>query len=186
MTQSSQNRKVEDLQLDDKNANRGTIRGRAMLSDSFENYGAGRSILIDKNGKVIAGNKSLEAYAEAGGEEVVVIPTDGKQLVAVQRTDLDLDKDKQARELAVLDNRTAEIGLSWNVEALQQLSTEGVNLLAAFDQPELDHLTAISEQAAANALQLNAPPADFPEYNENIKTEYRCPKCSYCWSGKPN
>lgn len=30
-----------------------------------------------------------------------------------------------------------------------------------------------------------SPRKDFPEYGEDIETEYRCPKCSYCWSGKP-
>lgn len=26
---------------------------------------------------------------------------------------------------------------------------------------------------------------DFPEYNEELETEYCCPKCDYVWSGKP-
>src|SRR5437763_132088 len=28
------------------------------------------------------------------------------------------------------------------------------------------------------------PPEDFPEAGEDIPTAYRCPKCSYEWSGK--
>ena len=27
------------------------------------------------------------------------------------------------------------------------------------------------------------PPEDFPEYDEDIETEHRCPKCGYDWSG---
>ena len=30
------------------------------------------------------------------------------------------------------------------------------------------------------------PPADFPTADENLPTEFQCPKCSYRWSGKPS
>jgi hypothetical protein len=29
------------------------------------------------------------------------------------------------------------------------------------------------------------PPEDFPEYDEDLETEYCCPKCGYEWSGQP-
>ena len=29
-------------------------------------------------------------------------------------------------------------------------------------------------------------PEDFPEYDEDIETEHRCPKCGYEWSGSMN
>jgi len=29
------------------------------------------------------------------------------------------------------------------------------------------------------------PPEDFPEYGDDIDTEYKCPKCDYEWSGSP-
>ena len=38
-------------------------------------------------------------------KSIAVIETDGNCLVAVQRGDLDLAKDKKARELAIADNR---------------------------------------------------------------------------------
>jgi hypothetical protein len=28
------------------------------------------------------------------------------------------------------------------------------------------------------------PPEEFAEYGEDIKTEHRCPRCGYAWSGK--
>jgi hypothetical protein len=31
-----------------------------------------------------------------------------------------------------------------------------------------------------------SPPAEFPAYDESLSTEYCCPKCGYCWSGKAN
>ena len=52
--------KVDDLITDNRNANSGTIRGRAMVEESFARYGAGRSVLADKNGRLIAGNTSKQ------------------------------------------------------------------------------------------------------------------------------
>ncbi len=110
--------KLSDLVKDDKNFNKGTEYGTQVLKESIEKYGAGRSILIDKNGKVIAGNKTLQAAVEAGqvNDNVLLIETDGKDLVAVQRSDLDLDSDITARELAFVDNRASEVGLNWDYE----------------------------------------------------------------------
>ena len=57
---------IKDLTPDPQNANKGTERGVEMLEQSLRSYGAGRSLLIDKNGVVIAGNKTLEAAASIG------------------------------------------------------------------------------------------------------------------------
>jgi hypothetical protein len=84
-------RKLSDLALDSGNANKGTERGRSALEASLRKYGAGRSILIDKNGRIISGNKTVETAADIGLDNVIIIQTDGKQIVAVQRTDLDID-----------------------------------------------------------------------------------------------
>ena len=70
-------KKVSDLTPDTHNANRGTERGMAMLENSLREFGAGRSILIDREGRVIGGNKTLEKAAEIGLEDVVVVQTDG-------------------------------------------------------------------------------------------------------------
>jgi len=29
------------------------------------------------------------------------------------------------------------------------------------------------------------PPEEFPTADENLPTEFTCPKCKYSWSGKP-
>ena len=62
------------LKLDPHNANRGTDRGRRAVADSLAECGAGRSILVDRDGTVIAGNKTLEA-AQALGLPVRVVET---------------------------------------------------------------------------------------------------------------
>ena len=50
--------KISDLTPDPQNANKGTERGRGMIEDSLRRLGAGRSILVDKHNRVIAGNKT--------------------------------------------------------------------------------------------------------------------------------
>ena len=114
--------KISDLIPDSKNANIGTQRGRGLLEKSLRELGAGRSILLDKNGRIIAGNKTTEIAADIGLEDVIIVETDGSKIVAVKRTDLDLDDvSGKARELAIADNRTGEIDLEWDTEALQDL-----------------------------------------------------------------
>lgn len=68
---------LKDLTSDDHNANRGTERGKGMIQSSLRAYGAGRSVLCDRNGKLIAGNKTVENAAEVGLRELIVVPTDG-------------------------------------------------------------------------------------------------------------
>ena len=45
------------IKPDQHNANKGTERGKELLDQSIKELGAGRSILVDKDGHVIAGNK---------------------------------------------------------------------------------------------------------------------------------
>lgn len=109
---------MDDLKFDKCNANKGTGRGKELLEQSIRELGAGRSILTDKDGNVIAGNKTLEAARKAG-LKVRVITTSRDELVVVQREDLDLtDNAGEARRLAYLDNRVAEIDLQWDAEVI--------------------------------------------------------------------
>lgn len=135
--------KISDLVLDSNNANLGTERGRKALAESLKNYGAGRSILVDRKGRVIAGNKTLEQAVAAGHKDVIIIKSDGKKLVAIQRTDLDLAKDPKAKGLAIADNRVAELDLNWNPEVLQSL-VKDVDLTTFWDADELETLLGTS------------------------------------------
>ena len=131
--------KLSDLKQDSKNANKGTPRGRKVLASSLEQYGAGRSVLIDRDGNLIAGNKTAQQAANAGIEDVIVVQTDGTQLVAVQRTDLSID-DPKALGLAVADNRSSEVGLQWDADVLKELSVD-LDLQPYFTEAELADLT---------------------------------------------
>ena len=65
--------KISDLIPDNVNANRGTKRGSGMLERSLRQYGAGRSVLVDSSGRIIAGNKTVEAAGSIGLEYAVVV-----------------------------------------------------------------------------------------------------------------
>ena len=117
------NKKLSDLTPDSQNANKGSQRGQHMIEESLRAYGAGRSILLDKHGTIIAGNKTAENCGAIGMEDVLVVQTDGTRLVAVQRMDLDL-KDKHTKELAIADNRTAQVSLDWDIDVLKELDVD--------------------------------------------------------------
>ena len=133
--------KISEIQFDLSNANRGTERGRYALEASLRKYGAGRSVLIDKHGRLIAGGKTTETAGDIGIDDVIVIQTDGTKLVAVQRTDLDLDSN-EARELAYADNRVGQLDLDFDPAQILADLNAGVNLDQFWRKDELDELLA--------------------------------------------
>jgi len=136
---------IADLRPDPDNANLGTERGLRVLDDSLRECGAGRSILADASGTVLAGNKTLERAADIG-LPVRIVQTDGTELVVVQRTDLDLAGDdgqrERARRLAYLDNRSSELGLAWDATQVLADLEAGVNLEGLWRDDELTELLA--------------------------------------------
>lgn len=134
-----------------------------MIESSLRDYGAGRSILIDKNGVVIAGNKSMEAAASIGLDDVIVVKTTGNQLVAVQRTDLDLTKDKAAKALAIADNRCNEVSLTFDGALLAELAEE-IDLSSFWSEQELGELLKSSEE---------------PDNPPKAKPMVHCPSCGH-------
>ena len=132
-------RSNEDLQIDPRNANRGTPRGRHLLESSLREYGAGRAVLTDRDGVLIAGNKTFEV-AQRLGIPTRVIETDGQELVVVRRRDLRLASDPQARALAIADNRVGELDLDWDPAILQQLQADGLDLGLFWTTEEFERL----------------------------------------------
>ena len=114
---------IESLVPDNKNFNKGTQFGDHLMDESLRRFGLGRSILIDKNNRIIAGNKTAEKAADIGFTDVVVVEVDGNQLVAVKRKDIDLDSAK-GRELALADNATGKANLAWDEELIADLSAQ--------------------------------------------------------------
>jgi len=112
--------RLGDLTPDPKNARRHTPRNVGMITEALHEVGAARSIVIDEDGVVLAGNATIEAAAAAGIEKVQVVEADGQTIVAVRRRGLTR---KQKARLALYDNRTAELA-EWDTELLASLNTE--------------------------------------------------------------
>ena len=120
---------IEELAQDTHNFNKGNEQGQELMERSFKEMGAGRSILIDRNGHIIAGNKSQKAAIAAGIKKVRVIETTGDELVAVKRTDVDIDS-AEGRKMAYLDNLTTQVNLTWDQTELEavQADVEGFDI----------------------------------------------------------
>ena len=117
----AQEKKISSLIPDDKNMNKHNQYGMHLLEKSISSLGLGRSILVDKNNRIIGGNGVAETAASLGIEDCIVVETQGDQLVVVKRTDIDLDS-KQGRELALADNAVAHVNLDWDDEVIQEIS----------------------------------------------------------------
>ncbi len=167
--------RLTDLRPDEKNANAGTERGRALVEESLRRYGAGRSILVDRNGRIIAGNTTHEAAIDIGLTDAVIVKTDGTKLVVVMREDLDLDS-PAGRALAVADNRSSEVGLRWESGILAELAADGaIDLSMMFSPVELADL--LGSDAPTPRFQPQQPERRLDELAANTT----CPACGHSW-----
>jgi hypothetical protein len=121
---------------DPKNRRKHTPRNVGMIVEALHKVGTGRSIVIDENNEVLAGNATIEAAGEAGITDLKVVEAKGSELVAVRRTGL---SEAQKRDLALYDNRTAELA-EWNVDQLVKDAEEGLDLETFFYEDELSAL----------------------------------------------
>ena len=114
---------VEQLKFDDKNFNKHTEYGMRLLEESVQKFGMGRSILLDKNNRIIAGNGIVETASQVGLNDVIVVETEGNQIAAVRRKDIDLDSAK-GREFALADNATGKANLSFDTDVIFEQAEE--------------------------------------------------------------
>jgi hypothetical protein len=150
--------KIDTLIPDDRNANLGTDEGQKLLSEALKEDGAGRSVLADQKGRLIAGNKTVAQAKAAGIENAIVVQTTGDELVVVERVDVDLDS-PQGRRMAVADNRISQIDLQWDEARLREFLREGIELDAYFDQDEIQRILAAGQPDDEPAPDLSKLPS---------------------------
>jgi len=132
------------------------------VAKSLERFGWGAVIIARReNGRVIAGHTRLKAAIKLGHEKVPVRFVDITE--------------HESRALALADNRLGELA-NWSQDLskiLSELDKDEVNLDGlGWSLVELEKL-----------MVENEPAAQFEEFNEDIGTDHRCPKCNYEWSG---
>lgn len=163
---------LKDLHQDPMNARNHNPRNLGMVVDSLREVGAARSGVVDEDGRILAGNLTWEALAEAGIERVRVVDAGGDEWVVVRRAGL---TEAQKRRLALFDNRTSELA-TWDPEVLAGLvSEDGSALDGLWTGEELERLWRDLEG-----------PGEWTEYDEDMgATEAEkaawatCPECGH-------
>lgn len=127
---------INDLKPDAENARRHNPRNIDMITSSLGEVGAARSIVIDEDNVILAGNGVLQAAKAAGIENVRVVEADGQTIIAVRRSGLTAE---QKKKLAYFDNRTAELA-DWSPEQVLADLDAGFDLSGLWDKNEIDEL----------------------------------------------
>lgn len=156
------------------------------LSDAMTRFGFTQPILIcERTGKIAAGHGRLETlearqHADMTAPRFVPVAEDGTWSAPVIRGWSSLD-DEELLAYVIADNRQTELG-GWKEllpDILERVRSTDLGLQGVgFSSDELDDMLA--------ALAPPIPPSGFNPINpDEMSTDYRCPSCSYEWSGQP-
>jgi site-specific DNA-methyltransferase (adenine-specific) len=147
---------ISDLKFDHKNARKRTDNSTRLIQESLQRYGAARSIVIDEDNRILAGNGTIAGAQALGLTKLKVIEAAGDEIIAVRRSGLSED---EKVGLALADNRAAELS-DWDAQMLQQLSEEH-DIAPWFEQEDLDAILNAAEQL--EPVEGNTDPDDVPE-----------------------
>ena len=129
---------IGQLKPDTRNPRKHNPRNIGMIVDSLHHVGAARSIVIDEDDNILAGNGVVEAAAQAGIERVRVVEADGQELIAVRRRGL---TQEQRQKLKYYDNQTGAIA-EWDAGRIAADISQGMDLKGIFDAQELADIMA--------------------------------------------
>ena len=165
---TSASAEIDDLSVlrpDPRNARTHSDRNLELIALALQEVGVARSIVVDEDGVVLAGNATGAAAQQAGIARVRIVEADGSELIAVRRSNL---TPGQKRRLALLDNRTAELA-GWDGEVLASLAKE-TDLSDLWEPDELAELLGAQ------------PDMSFPEFDETAEENVayvECPSCGH-------
>lgn len=160
---------LKDLTPDPMNARLHNPRNIGMVVNSLHEVGAARSIVVDEDNVILAGNGTIEAAAQAGIERVRFVDADGDEIIAVRRSNLTPD---QKTKLKLYDNRTAELA-TWDPDVLVGLQDDGADLSAFWFDSEL---ISVLDQSP------DFEPVGLDEQGRlDEKASVCCPECGHTW-----
>lgn len=141
----------EKIKFDALNYRTHDEKNLKLIKKSLKELGAGRSIVIDSEGEIIAGNATYKQAQELG-LPVQVVETDGKRLIVVKRTDLKT-QDKKRKRLALMDNSTSDkvqwdfdhIAADFDLSELPDFGIEALPDMAPVEPVEEDEAPEVSE-----------------------------------------
>ena len=138
-----------EIKFDKRNYRKHNDRNKDLIRKSLNECGAGRSIVIDNDGEIIAGNGIYEE-AQKLGIKTKIIETDGSELVVVKRTDLSTD-DQKRKQLAIMDNSTSDSS-EFDIDLLQvdfptiELEEMGIDIPNIEEKEQKDISDNLKEQ----------------------------------------
>jgi ParB-like chromosome segregation protein Spo0J len=145
----SERLKIADLKFDPQNARVRTAKGEAMIQESLRSVGAARSIVIDEDGTILAGNGTVEAAGQVGIENVVIVEASGDEIIAVKRVGL---TDEQKKKLAYYDNRTGDEA-EWDMEQVARDLLGGYEFLdELFDELKMPEEMEVGSEDQSHLL----------------------------------
>ena len=148
-----------NLKFDKRNYRKHNEKNKKLIRKSLEECGTGRSIIVDSNDEIIAGNGVYE-QAKAMNIPVKVVETDGTELIAVKRIDLKTSDDKRTK-LAILDNSTADssemdyalLQKDFELVDLMNMGIDAVNLNIDANASNTDIFENLPDEIAGENLE---------------------------------
>lgn len=117
---------MSELKYDPRNYRVHTDQNKRIIKKSLQDCGAGRSVLVDKNNVLIAGNGVYEQAQELG-LKVRIVESEGEELIVVKRTDLS-STDEKRKLLALADNHASDTSM-FDLEAvLEDFTADDLDL----------------------------------------------------------
>lgn len=152
---------MTDIKLDFKNYRKHGDKNKKLIRQSLEDLGTGRSIVLDNDNVIVAGNGVYE-QAKDLGLKVKVIESDGTELIAIKRTDLTTEDEKR-KLLAIADNKTSDtsefdfdlLSSDFDFDILNDLGFDEVD----FDS--IDILDDLESNSFAKAIKEDSETFDF-------------------------
>ena len=126
---------ISKLTPDPNNARKRTPLSASVIRKSLEQFGAARSIVVDENDVIRAGNGTFEEAGQLGIEKVLTVEVDGNTIVAVKRKGL---TEEQWKQYAIADNTASDFS-TWDFDILSELTQE-VDLSEFFPDDKLNEL----------------------------------------------
>ena len=115
--------KLSSLTPDNRNHNRHTPAGMALLEKSVEKIGIIESITVSADNAIISGNARHEIIGRKFDTEAIVVETDGTRPVILKRTDI-TSGTKEFHEAAILANTTAKKNIELDLEVIEELAAD--------------------------------------------------------------
>ena len=162
---------MDEIKFDKRNYRKHNDKNKKLIKKSLQECGAGRSIIIDNEGEIIAGNGVYE-QAQKLGLKTKIVETDGSELVVVKRTDLKTDDEKR-KALAVMDNSTSDTS-EFDIELLEEdftvddLNDMGIKSFEEFEG-DIDEFFEEQEEIKKEYKIILVIPNNLVDKQEDIK-----------------